>query len=65
VDLNDYAICPTFKPDNIDQNLLGSDQPFSSHRWHSAQFRMTMPEQKEYWKTLMKSLAYPVEYVLP
>jgi hypothetical protein len=31
---------------------------FSGNRWHSGEFRMTMPEQYLYWGTLMKSCQY-------
>jgi len=42
-----------------------SRNDYEGHRWHSGQFRMTMPEQKEYWKAVMRSCSYPLENALP
>jgi len=59
VSLNVDAVWPRLKPDDI------ANGRYSSHRWHSGQFRMTMPEQKEYWKTLMRRCNYPSVHHLP
>jgi hypothetical protein len=65
VNLAQEGIWPLVKQDNIDSDLSPEDASYSSHRWHSGQFRMTMPEQKEYWKALMKSCQYGTANVLP
>ena len=65
VNLGDGSIWPMEKLDNTDDGLNSEDVVYSTHRWHSAQFRMTMPEQRYYWKALMKSCQYDTANVLP
>ena len=38
---------------------------YDKHRWHSGQFRMTMPEQKGYWKAAMHSCGFDTSKALP
>ena len=64
-DLANAAIWPVVKADNTGSVTNPADGPYSTHRWHSGQFRMTMPEQKEYWKALMRVCRYGVSNALP
>jgi len=42
-----------------------STNDYSGHRWHSGQFRMTMPEQKAYWKKVIEACRGSVVNALP
>jgi hypothetical protein len=45
VDLQSSAIWPT-------------DSDHTAHKWHSAEFRSTMPRQRNYWKTLLSGKGF-------
>jgi hypothetical protein len=64
MDLNGSTIWPIPVGKHLESGE-NANGPYSTHRWHSGQFRMTMPEQKEYWKSLMGTCGYATDGVLP
>jgi len=32
----------------------------SAHKWHSAEFRSSMPRQRNYWKALLSDLSFDI-----
>ena len=61
IPLGQNSIWPILKPDNN----VPTDPSYSTHRWHSAQFRMTMPEQLGYWIKVMTTMKYDTSDQLP
>jgi hypothetical protein len=52
--------------DNINLQSLwppdtdGRQRPYSSHKWHSAEFRSTNMRQRKYWQTILGSRAFNI-----
>lgn len=45
---------PDYKPHRSKAGYISeNDRPYSGHRWHSAQFRMTIAEQAAFWQTVL------------
>ena len=48
---------------------MGDDESvqnnYRTHRWHSGQFRMTMPEQRLYWTKVIESTGASIKNALP